>query len=202
MDAHRTFAVTWDYRCPFARNAHEHLVVGLRDGAPWDVTFVPFSLTQVHVGEGELDAWDDPTKAATLLALQAGLVVRERFAERFFDAHLALFAARHDEGLDIREPEVVSAALDRAGVDGAVVLREIENGWPLALLRKEHTEAADRHHVWGVPTFIAGDEAAFIRLMDRPDSDAAVARQTVDRVLDLLLGWPELNEFKHTAISR
>ena len=27
-----TFSVTWDYRCPFARNAHEHIVVGLDVG--------------------------------------------------------------------------------------------------------------------------------------------------------------------------
>ena len=46
------FAVTWDYRCPFARNAHEHVVLGLAAGAPWDVTFLPFSLDQVHVEEG------------------------------------------------------------------------------------------------------------------------------------------------------
>ena len=27
------FAVTWDYRCPFARNIHEHLLTGLAAGA-------------------------------------------------------------------------------------------------------------------------------------------------------------------------
>ena len=31
------FEVTWDYLCPFARNAHEHLAVGLQAGAGWDV---------------------------------------------------------------------------------------------------------------------------------------------------------------------
>jgi hypothetical protein len=48
------FAVTWDYRCPFARNAHEHVLTGLTAGADWQVTFVPFSLGQVHVEEGRL----------------------------------------------------------------------------------------------------------------------------------------------------
>jgi hypothetical protein len=198
----RAFAVTWDYRCPFARNAHEHVVVALRDGAPWDVTFVPFSLTQVHVGEGELDAWDNPTKADTLLALEAGVVVRDRMPERFLDAHLSLFSVRHDDGLDLREAGVVRDALDRVGVDGAAVIREIEAGWPLAQLQKEHTEAADNHHVWGVPTFIAGDQASFVRLTNRPGDDAALARRTIERVVDLLGDWPELNEFKHTSISR
>ena len=56
------FSVTWDYRCPFARNAHEHLVAGLAGGADWDVTFVPFSLSQVHVPEGGTPVWDDRTR--------------------------------------------------------------------------------------------------------------------------------------------
>ena len=41
------FAVTWDYRCPFARNAHEHIIEALRAGAPWSVRFVPFSFALV-----------------------------------------------------------------------------------------------------------------------------------------------------------
>ncbi len=49
----RSFAVTWDYRCPFARNAHEHVVAGLEAGADWEVDFLPFSLNQMHVEEGD-----------------------------------------------------------------------------------------------------------------------------------------------------
>ncbi len=33
----KSFAVNWDYRCPFARNAHEHIAVALADGADWEV---------------------------------------------------------------------------------------------------------------------------------------------------------------------
>src|SRR5215213_5383866 len=56
----RAFAVSFDYRCPFARNGHEHLLAGLAGGADWDVTFLPFSLDQVHVAEGEPAIWDRP----------------------------------------------------------------------------------------------------------------------------------------------
>jgi hypothetical protein len=42
----------------------------------------------------------------------------------------------------------------------------------------------------------------FVRLMDRPQGDGELARRTVDRVVDLLVGFPELNEFKHTSLSR
>ena len=65
------FSVTWDYRCPFARNAHEHVIAGLRAGADWNVRFVPFSLGQVHVAEGEPDIWVRPGDDSGLIALQA-----------------------------------------------------------------------------------------------------------------------------------
>ena len=197
-----SFAVSWDYRCPFARNAHEHVVEGLRGGADWDVHFVPFSLNQVHVNEGDPDVWDDPTKAPALLAMQAGIVVRDRFPARFLDTHLALFAARHDLGLDVREETVIRHVLTEAGVDADAVFNEIADGWPLETFRKEHEHAASEHSVWGVPTFIAGGQAVFIRFMNRPHGDTELAASTISRAVDLVGGWPELNEFKHTSIPR
>ena len=197
-----TFAVSWDYRCPFARNAHEHLVAGLRDGADWDVTFVPFSLNQVHVAEGDPDVWDDETKASALLAMQVGLVARDRHPDQFLAVHEALFTARHDEGRDIREEAVLREILTEQGVDADAVFAEIADGWPLEQFRKEHEAAAGDHKVWGVPTFIVGDGSVFVRLMTRPQGDAALATTTIQRVVDLVGGFPELNEFKHTSISR
>src|ERR1700754_4027349 len=66
------FAVTWDYRCPFARNAHEHILTGLAAGADWDVRYLAFSLGQVHVEEGEPDIWDRWEEGSGVLALQGG----------------------------------------------------------------------------------------------------------------------------------
>lgn len=196
------FAVTWDYRCPFARNAHEHVVAALLAGAPWDVRFVPFSLNQVHVEEGGTPVWDDPEKAPALLAMLAGIAVRDGQPDAFLRTHLALFAARHDDGRDIRERDVVRDALRRGGADPDAAFAAIDTGAPLAAFRREHEEAAARHHVFGVPTFISGDEAVFVRLMHRPGEDRAGARRTVERVLDLVDGWPDLNEFKRTTIPR
>ena len=196
------FAVTWDYRCPFARNLSEHVLVAQAGGAPWDVRFIPFSLDQAHVQEGEVDVWDDPDQGPRLLALQAGVVVRDRHPARFPDTHLALFAARHDAGRDIREEAVVADVLRHQGLDPDEVLGEVAAGWPRATCRAEHEEAVRQHHVFGVPTLVAEGQAGFVRVMHRPDGDAAVARQTVDRLLDLVTGWPELNELKHTTIPR
>jgi hypothetical protein len=38
--------------------------------------------------------------------------------------------------------------------------------------------------------------------MDRAEGDPAKGAETITRVLDLLTGWPELNEFKHTSVPR
>lgn len=198
----RSFSVTWDYRCPFARNAHEHVIEGLRSGAPWDVTFVPFSLGQVHVEEGEPDIWGHWQDDTGLLALQAGVVVRDKFTDRFLDVHEALFALRHDQGGQLREESEVRGVLEEQGVDADAVMAEIATGNPIATVQQAHEAAATDQKVWGVPTFIIDDRAVFVRLMDRPEGDAARATSSVHRVLDLLGGWPELNEYKHTSIPR
>lgn len=196
------FAATWDYRCPFARNAHEHIIDGLRAGASWDVRFVPFSLGQVHVAEGDPDIWVRPHDDRGLLALQVGVVVRDRFPDRFLDVHEAIFALRHDEGRHLEDEAELRRVLGSHGVDEGAVFAEVSTGGSLATVRDEHTAAADGHDVWGVPTFIRGDSAVFVRLMERPRGDGAVARRTIDRVVDLLDGFPDLNEFKHTSLKR
>ena len=196
------FSVTWDYRCPFARNAHEHVIEALRAGADWDVRFVPFSLGQVHVAEGEPDVWGRPDADTGLLALRAGVVVRDRFPDRFLDVHEALFALRHDEGRHLEDEAEVRRVLTDQGVDADAVFAEIATGAPLETVRTEHTAAADDHDVWGVPTFVSGDSAVFVRLMHRPQGDGALATRTIERVVDLLVGFPELNEFKHTTLKR
>jgi hypothetical protein len=197
-----SFAVTWDYLCPFARNAHEHLVVALKGGADWDVRFSFFSLAQVHVKEGGAPVWEDPVAHPGVLAGLAGIVVREREPERFLDTHIALFAARHDQGVDIREGEQLSKVLDAAGLDGAGILAEAGQGWAIDRARAEHEEAVQRWDVFGVPTFIADERAVFLRIMNRPEGNAKTAEATVERVLDLFEGFPELNEYKFTKIPR
>ena len=198
----KPYFVTWDYRCPFARNAHEHLALALADGADWDVTFLPFSLGQVHVPEGGTPVWDDPAKAKDLLALAAGVVVRDQYPDRFLDAHVALFAARHDEGLDLRLPDVVARVLETVGVPGATVVDEAGADHVVKELRRAHEEAVAKWEVFGVPTFVVSDRAVFVRLMSRPRGDAALARRTIEGVLELFDAQPDLNEFKYTTLSR
>jgi len=198
----RPFTINFDYRCPYARIAHDHVVRGLRAGADWDVTFVPFSLGQAHVEEGQSDIWTRPADDSGLLALQLGIAVRDTQPQHFLDVHAGLFALRHDSGGDLRDRarlDEVLAATD-VDVDVDAAWAEVDGGRALATIEKEHVASVEGLQVWGVPTFSIEGRAAFVRLLDRPADDAeAVA--TVERVVDTL-GWELLNEFKHTSIPR
>ncbi len=190
--------MTFDYLCPFARNAFEAIAAGLAAGKDWQVRYVPFSLSQAHVPEGDTPAWDRPPGdkyTSGVLALQWGLAVRDNFPEGFPAFHLGAFAARHDEARNIRDDSVLRDVAGSAGLDADEVARIVAGGKPRATLIAEHTEAVERWSVFGVPTFIEGDEAVFVRLMERGSVD------DLEQVLSLLQAT-RLNEFKRTTIAR
>lgn len=199
-----SFAVTWDYRCPFARNAHEHVLTGLAAGADWQVQFLPFSLGQAHVEEGQPSVWEKPEQDSGILALQAGVIVRDEFPEQFRAVHRALFAARHDDALHLEDRAVVEQVLAAHAVPADAVFARIESGAALEQVRREHEQYVESHKVWGVPTFLVDDQAVFIRFMHRAPagSDPQESIRTIERAVDLVGGWPDLNEFKHTSIPR
>jgi hypothetical protein len=195
------FAVTWDYRCPFARNGHEHILDGLEAGAPWAVTFRPFFLNQSHVPEGGTPSWEDPSQQGDLLSLATAVVVRDRFPDHFLAVHRALFEARHDGGADLRNRSVVAGVLTDTGADADAVLAEVDAGWPAKVVRQEHESVVDELDVFGVPTFITSGSAVFVRLMNRSAGDGKLATEAIERILGLITNHPEMNEFKHTKLS-
>lgn len=193
-------AVTYDYRCPFARIAHLHVLDGLEAGGGWDVRFVPFTQSQVHVAEGQAPVWERPHEDSGLLALQASVVVRDEHPDAFPAVHRGLFALRHEHGRRL-EADAIGKVLADSGVPADEVWDRVATGEPLATVRRDHEWAATEAGAWGVPTFVVGERAAFVRLMELP-ADGRAAREAVDRIIALVGGWPELNELKHTTRSR
>lgn len=195
----RQISVTFDYRCPFARNANEAVVAAMRSDAMAEVEwrFLPFSLDQAHLEEGEASVWDqEPAAWGTgVLALLYGIAVRDTFPDRFLDAHVALFAARHDQGRKLDDETVLRDVVASVGLDADAVADEAWSGRPLKTLMAEHVQAVDEWDVFGVPTFLEHDEAVFVRFMDRGRVD------DLDRMLGLL-DWTRLNEFKRTRVPR
>jgi len=194
----RTIAVTFDYLCPFAYNGNAAVVQAVRDGAFPDVEFrfVPFSLEQNHLEEGDAPMWDRTwdEQRKGVHALLYGIALRERHPEQFFDAHLALFAQRHDHGKRF-EDDVLREAIASVGLDPDVVAEEAASSEALEILANEHTEAVTRWDVFGVPTYIEDDEAVFVRFTERGRVD------DLEQVL-AMLQWTRLNEFKRTRIPR
>ena len=195
----RHIAVTFDYRCPFARNAHEAVVAAVNSHALEDVEwrYTAFSLDQAHLDEGDEPVWDrDPKDWGTgVLALLYGIAVRDAFADHFLDAHVAFFAARHDHGRKLDQENVLRDVVTSAGLDADAVADEVWGGRPLKTLAAEHSQAAEEWDVFGVPTFVEHDDAVFIRFMERGRVD------DLERALGLL-DWTCLNEFKRTRLPR
>ncbi len=131
-------------------------------------------------------------------------MVRDEFPERFPSVHRALFEARHDAGLRLEDRAVVERVLADHGVPADAVFARIDAGNALEKVRSEHEDFVASHNVWGVPTFIAAEQAVFVRLMNRPRQGAnpAASIKVIERVVDLLTGWTDLNEFKRTSIPR
>ena len=57
----------------------------------------------------------------------------------------------------------------------------------------------ETYSVRGVPTFVVGDSAVFVRLLRTSGGDPKTAIDTINRILDNI-DWPVLNEFKHTSV--
>ena len=193
-----SFAITYDYLCPFARNANEAVVEAVESGSDWDVTFRPFSLQQNHNGDEEMPVWDhdlDADMGSGVRALLWSIAVREEFPESFRTFHVALFAARHDRALDVGDEKVLREVALAAGLDDAAVADVVGTGVPQKVLQTEHTSLVDDHAVFGVPTFIADGEAVFVRVMERHNVG------DISRIVSML-GWSDLNEFKRTTIPK
>lgn len=172
------------------------MIAAVRGGA--DLTFRPyaFSLDQVHVPEGEAPIWERSPDEWTggVVALLYGIAVRDHFPDQFNDAHLALFGIRHEHGKKLEE-DAVRDAIAGVGLDVDKVAAQAWSDASLAALVAEHTEAVDTWGVFGVPTFIEGEHAAFVRFMEKGRVD------DLERMLDIL-DWASLNEFKRPTIPR
>ena len=91
-------------------------IVNARDNGTWDVTFLPFSLGQSHVAEGETTVWERPEIDSGIVALQVAVAVRDTQPERFVDVHHGLFEHRHAAAGALRTAAYLDPVLTAAGV--------------------------------------------------------------------------------------
>jgi len=194
-----SFDLSFDYRCPFAKNMHLHVITALRAGADLDVTFMPWSLSQGSREEGAPDVWNDPAYDADLLSLAAGISIRDQQPDVFLDAHEALFRARHGGRKRLVTLEEISDVVAPLGVDMTKVANDVESRRPHDVIAASHKEF-DRYEAFGVPTFVVNEQATFVRYMDEPTEDAQASVDLVTTLVTMMASQPAINEFKHTQL--
>jgi len=194
-----SFELSFDYRCPFAKNIHLHVITALKAGADFDVEFVPWTLSQGHREEGDLDVWDDPRREGDLVALAAGVSVRDRQPDLFLETHEALFRARHERFIRLSTIEEVAVVLEPVGVDLSMVYADLASRRPHRVI-KENYERFATVEAFGVPTFVVGTDATFVRYMDPPSANADESIRLIESLISLMTHQPQLNEFKHTRL--
>jgi hypothetical protein len=193
-----TFQLSYDYRCPFAKNIHLHVIEALRAGADFDVTFVPWTMSQGYQASGAPDVWDDPTRDPEHLALAVSTSLRDQQPERFLDVHEALFRARHVRAIRLVTWDEITAALAGIDVDLDLVAEDLASRRPYKVIGESFREF-ERYEAFGVPTFVVGGDATFVRYMNEPtDPSASIA--LIESLVSLMSNESALNEFKHTKV--
>ncbi|HVA53314.1 MAG TPA: DsbA family protein [Acidimicrobiales bacterium] len=195
-----SFQLSYDYRCPFAKNIHLHVVAALRAGADFHVTFVPWTMSQGYKADGAPDVWDDPTRDEELLALAVSTSIRDFQPEHFLAAHEALFRARHERALRLVTSREISDALSSTGVDLAQVFDDVASRRPHKVIG-ESFRAFDRFEAFGVPTFVVGTDATFVRYMTTPNDDGQASITLIESLVNLMSNQSALNELKHTKVA-
>ena len=133
----RAIAVTFDYRCPFAYNGHAAVVARRARAAPTSrcaTSRSPSTRCTSRRASRRSGSASPASWGTGVLALLYGIAVRDAFPDQFVDAHLALFAARHDKGLKLGHEDVLRDAVTSAGLDADAVAEEVASGRPLETL--------------------------------------------------------------------
>jgi DSBA-like thioredoxin domain len=195
-----SFQLSYDYRCPFAKNIHLHVITALRAGADFDVTFVPWTMSQGYRADGSPDTWDDPTRDPEHLALAVSASIRDLFPERFLDAHEALFRARHERAIRLINEDEITRALEGVDLDLRSIFEDVASRRPYKVIGESFREF-ERYDAFGVPTFVVGGDATFVRYMNPPSDDVAASISLIESLVSLMSSQSALNEFKHTKVA-
>lgn len=178
----------FDFLCPYAWRGVELANVLKAEGEAFRLRH--FSLVQGNHGDnaaaksaGDVTWWlsDQPAgegsayQQSSLAAFLAHTAAARQGEEPSWAFTLALFRRRHEQGQEIDEAAIQSAAGD-AGLDAAQFAADRQDDVGLrAALRQELSDAADLG-VFGTPTFVLEDGAAAYYRFENLTRDPQTAR--------------------------
>jgi predicted DsbA family dithiol-disulfide isomerase len=189
----------FDYNCPFVYRAAKMLEAVSDSGErALKINWRYFSLSQVnHRADGPDDVWtvwnapsSEPVKGR--LAFKAAESARRQ--HRFDAFHMALLDARHRDRLDIEDPETVERVAGQEGLDLQRFRSDLADPAILSKLERDHAEARDFHGVFGTPTLVFPEGAAYLRLAGVLEGSEAL--RVFDNVAGTISSQPEVLEIK------
>ena len=194
-----SFDLSYDYRCPFAKIIHLHVITALKAGADFEVNFMPWTMSQGYKAEGAPDVWDDPEHDSDLLSLAVSTSIRDQQPEFFLVAHEAMFRARHERAIRMVNWEEIKQVLEPLGADLEKIESDVQSRRPHQVIGETFTKFS-KYEAFGVPTFVVNGDATFVRYMKPPTGDAKDSIRVIESIVNLIELEPELNEFKHTKL--
>ena len=144
-----------------------------------EVTWKAFQLEQANSKEGpEWKVWELPDRhqARSLVAAVAGEAARRQGNEAFEKFHLGLLSARHggESRIPLNEDESMLNVAENAGLDLDRFGQDLQDRSLLEVIAQNHTEGAEKHGVFGTPTFVFEDGSAGYLKTFIPDEDDSV----------------------------
>jgi predicted DsbA family dithiol-disulfide isomerase len=190
------FDVFFDYQCPYVYRASLLLDAVRLAGRELEVRWRYFSLTQVNSKDDGWTVWDAPAKEPVKGRLAFAAAESARRQGRFEQLHRALLDARHRDGQDLDDPEVVRPAAAAAGLDLDRLSRDLADPSILGSLESDHRQAVGELGVFGTPTFVFSDGAsAYVRLT-APRAERDGSLQVFDRLVAVAAAEPRILEIK------
>jgi len=138
-----------------------------------------FSLEQINQKNGpDWKVWDQPPtyESRSNPSFIAAEAARRQGQDAFLRMQEQLLKARHEEKRFFTDRETLVLAAQRAGLDVERFQRDLEDRSLLQRLGQDHTEAVEKYHAFGVPTFVfENGQAAYLKMNPPPPKEEAAA---------------------------
>ena len=176
-------------------------------GDALQVDWRPFLLAQVNSDEApEWKVWEhteDSTGLNVLAAMISGQAAQRQGSHAFEAFLLALLKARHEDRKDLADQGVIMEIARASGMDIARFQEDLADESILQELGRSHTQAAEEHGVFGVPTFVFPNGAsAFLKCYKPPDEEAVESFESLNRVMGKLKYVGEIKRPQPTMAQR
>jgi predicted DsbA family dithiol-disulfide isomerase len=137
------------------------------------VQWKTFSLEQQNTKEGpDFMIWEDQDYPSQgFMALVAAKAALKQGEAPFLRFHRATFKARHDEGKDIGDIEVLKEIAQQTDLDLARFEQDVARDETWQAAGEDHAESKEKYRVFGVPTLVFEQgEPVFVKLQSIPES--------------------------------